>query len=201
MTEFVYINKIRDDVREHIERQEKVARTLEENYRKDSQRTNAFIAELRRVLAAIEGDPSPGHAVCIPLTMQGRLQEAYNNAKKIGIREYTGYMLKNPEDTGGNDNQGYIPVDDINYYLGELTKGWAWACTEHHLTIDARDVLEAALEDEWYEHAIEDFDVEGLQSLLDKWLNDNKSNALYLPDYSVVVDVYPLPEEWPQCLK
>lgn len=183
MSRFLYTEGLLRDIRDRLDREERFARDREQRHREEAANSQALIEELHRVLAAVQGEAPSGRITDTP-------REDYEKAKKIFLSDYSGVMLKNPADIGGNDGKGYIPVNDILCYQSELRDGWAWACTERYLVIDAYDVLETALDSgEWYENAISDFDVAGLQMLLDKWLDKNSGTVCYIPDHSLVVQI------------
>lgn len=74
-----------------------------------------------------------------------------------------------------------------------VERAWVWACTVTTLgigTFDAHDLVSGATE-EWFEGAVENFDVDGLQKLLDGWCESQKRVECFYADETRIVVLDP----------
>ncbi|MFH0777869.1 MAG: hypothetical protein V2A71_04475 [Candidatus Eisenbacteria bacterium] len=114
-------------------------------------------------------------------------QARFEKAKHIPFDEYEGEWCYSDAHKGSD---GYFPIDDLDEILADMAPEnrpkYVWACEPFGLDrIDAVDLVSSLLE-EHHEDAMDDVDVEGLQKLLDKWV-DEQSVTSYAPDYSQAV--------------
>ncbi len=105
-----------------------------------------------------------------------REAQKYEKAAKIPEDEYCGWISW---DTHGDNDGFFESTDELREYAlanGMQIPEYVYACTEDTIPhLDAWDILESALErDEAYEDAIDGLDVDGLQELLNGWLEHNK---------------------------
>lgn len=92
----------------------------------------------------------------------------------------------------GEEGSYYLPNDDI-LDADDEPLAWAWACTTEKLgigTFDARDLVANATE-EWFEDAADNFDIDGLQKLLDGWCESQPQSTCYFADESRIVVLDP----------
>lgn len=122
-----------------------------------------------------------------------KAREQFANAKKISISEYFKEQpdgLLHVEGYGGG-RDGYYDADELHelaeYNNGELPE-YFWYCAPDYLTIDARDVIENALEqhfDDAYSHIPAGAEEE-LKQFLDKWCNGTGIRS-WIPSSSIAV--------------
>lgn len=70
---------------------------------------------------------------------------------------------------------------------------WAWACTIMMLgpaSLDAHDIVSSAVE-EWFDGAVEMFDVDALQKLLDEWCASHPRARCWYADHTRIVVLDP----------
>ena len=108
-----------------------------------------------------------------------REQAEFDSAEKVAYDDYTGDMLYLP----GEDR--YVDTDDLDELEGHR---WAWACDVVPCpSIDMHDALYSALNG-YYEDAIEQFDTDALQKIVDAWLEEAYVGCTaYLADYTKAV--------------
>lgn len=118
--------------------------------------------------------------------------KTFEKAKKIDLDQY-----KDDYVNGGNFGyDDYIHVSDIEDRIEELIFDgfvkdpnmpvYAFAVRKRYMPrIDAHDLVSNELYD-YHEDAIEDVDIDGLQELLDKWV-DGQSMESLIADESVIV--------------
>ncbi len=113
----------------------------------------------------------------------------YEKAEKVDEAAYSGFVYW--EDRGSHN--GYFDdLDELrDWAIQEEVElpTYVYACSTHKIpTIDAGDIVESALENqEAYEDAISDMDVECLQKLLDFWLQYNQRDCFQQDDARVVI--------------
>ena len=100
---------------------------------------------------------------CSEIRSYEKEQAAFEKAKKIEEKHYNGPVVYN--------NKFYHDVDDICYDLedDEEFPKWAWACTSHHPSYDASDMLQHVDENSMLEEGIDWDDTKGLFEFVDKW--------------------------------
>jgi len=115
-----------------------------------------------------------------------REKAAFDKADKVNYQDYPGEYLYSE---AFHSNDGYVPSDDILYEIEDIDQEcrptYAWACEPMHLKIDAQEILENELQ-EFHEDAIDYCDIDGLQKLLDEWL-DKQSVVSYFRSNTVVL--------------
>jgi len=88
----------------------------------------------------------------------------------------------------GDEGSYYGAYDYIEDAEGN-DRTWAWACTEVMLgvgTFDARDLV-ANVTEEWFEDAVDHFDIDALQKLLDGWCESQNEVKCYMADEKRIV--------------
>lgn len=115
-------------------------------------------------------------------------------AKIVDRADYDGDMVTT---TPHGEEDSYHDPDDEILDHEDNPIAWAWACTETTLQIgdlDARDILDNATE-EWFEGAVDHFDVDGIQKLLDGWCESQKRVKCWHADPTRIVVLDPARRE------
>lgn len=117
-------------------------------------------------------------------------QQLYDAATKVPLSDYDHeYVCLHPY----GDETSYRLVDDVVTDNEEAPDDaehvdWAWACSVLPWPrLNAQDMMEAALEDEHPEDAIEWLDIDELQKLLDHWMDAQPQGQFYIVDTSRIV--------------
>ena len=118
----------------------------------------------------------------------------FDGARKIPLAEYAGRVLYS-EPAG----EFLYSEDDYGDYAFEMDgteeDSYLWACRTIGLSLNAEDIVNAALErDEHHDDACDQVsDIKGLQDLLDGWTATQAVES-YFPDYDLAV-IMPAPED------
>jgi len=121
-------------------------------------------------------------------------------AKHITLTEYFEGDYKLYRDgSGGNEGFHFDSDSVIESIVNDEAPDYWWVCEETSLTLDARDILESATQDAW--EGLEP-DEEGLQEVLNKWLEGEKliwwnaqHNTAVVPTEQELADVRAANEE------
>ncbi len=109
---------------------------------------------------------------------------AFVNAKKVPLAKYKGSHVYFPT------TNHYVDASDLDAYPD--LPAWGWAVHGIGLpSLDARSIMENELDGgEFYEDAIEHFDIAGLQVVLDRWVKKHRKGwNCYAADESIAVIV------------
>jgi hypothetical protein len=130
-----------------------------------------------------------GWTMCKPCREKKRAakdQKLYDDAVKVPYAEYDHEQVCR-EPYGGEDE--YMLADEWD--TQEQGRNWAWACRPLPWPrLDVRDILYAALEDNFPEGAVDWLDGEALQKAFDDWLAAQGESTCFMADHTRVV-VFP----------
>lgn len=116
----------------------------------------------------------------------------FAKAKKITEAEYTGAMVFDPGERGGDGFFSEVcEVVDAYESDGDPPPAYVWATTECHFSTDAQGVIDHELENVNVDSDLFDFDAASLQKVLDAWWEEN-GRPYYVPDYTTAILVAPV---------
>lgn len=107
-------------------------------------------------------------------------------AELVDLKDYDEQQVST---TPHGDEDSYRDARDEILDAEGVRAAWAWACTTEMLgigSIDAHDIVSSAVED-WFDGAVDMFDVDALQKLLDGWCASHPRARCWYADHTRIV--------------